>query len=110
MEAFKLFFEQVIPFAIVVVLFSLAAVFIYTVKLLMEAKKSMEDINHKLVELEEPLKVVAKLSNTVGSIHDKGGMAVSRVMGSTSSNISMLRGALNMALNRSKKKERSSKS
>ena len=106
MEAFKLFFEQVIPFAIVVVLFSLAAVFIYTVKLLMEAKKSMEDINHKLVELEEPLKVVAKLSNTVGSIHDKGGMAVSSVMGSTSSNISMLRGALNMALNRSKKKRK----
>ncbi|NLC05451.1 MAG: hypothetical protein GX778_02880 [Erysipelothrix sp.] len=104
MEAFRIFFQQLIPFAIVLVLLVFAAVLFHTIKILIEVRKSVEDINTKLSMLEEPVSVVNKFSHTLGAFHDKGGKAVSRAVGSTSSNISLLRNGLSMLLKRSKKK------
>lgn len=102
MEAFKLFFQQVTPFAIVLVLVALALVFFHVVKVLIQLRHSIEDINSKLVELDEPVKTVVKLSSTMNSIHDKGGKAVSGVISGASSNVSALRSLLKMTKRKKK--------
>lgn len=105
MESFKAFFEAVIPFAIVGVLVALAVVFYHLSKLLIEVKHSVEDVNHKLLELDEPVKTVVKVSSSINSLHDSSGRAISGIVGGTSNNVSALRSALKFAMKQKSKKK-----
>lgn len=109
MEQFKLFFEQVLPFVIVVVLVVLAGVLVYLFKMFKElnvtvnkvntsvdlVNVALNDVNHKLADLNPTIETVKTISNTVDSGFKAGNKAVGSVVGVTKNTVSGLRGVVN---------------
>lgn len=108
MEQFKLFFNQVMPFAIVLVLLALAGVLFYLLKMFKELNTTvskvntsvdlvnvaLDDVNHKLADLNPTIETVKTISNTVDSGFKAGNKAVGSVVGFSKNTVSSLRGAL----------------
>ena len=109
MEQFKLFFNQVMPFAIVLVLLILAAVLVYLLRMFKELNVTvskvntsvdlinvaLDDVNHKLADLNPTIETVRTISNTVDSGFKAGNRAVGSVVGFSKNTVSGLRGAVN---------------
>lgn len=109
MEQFKLFFEQVLPFVIVIVLVVLAGVLFYLLKMFKELNTTVNkvndsvdlvnvaltDVNHKLADLNPTIETVKTISNTVDSGFKAGNKAVGSVVGVTKNTVGGLRNAVN---------------
>lgn len=113
MEQVKEIFSALLPVAGVIALLALAFVFVHVVKLLKELKRTIElsndnivpnanrvidevntlmsDINKKMVTLDEPLEMVAKVSNSVSAVNDTANKAVSSVLQTANKGVGKMR-------------------
>lgn len=113
MEQVKEIFSALLPVAGVIALLALAFVFVHVVKLLKELKRTIElsndnivpnanrvidevntlmsDINKKMVTLDEPLEMVAKVSNSVSAVNDTANKAVSSVLHTANKGVGKMR-------------------
>ncbi len=114
MEQFKIFFQQVMPFAIVLVLVVLAGVLFYLMKMFKELNTTvnkvnssvdlvniaLNDVNHKLADLDPTIETVKTISNTVDSGFKAGNKAVGSVVGFGKNTVGGLRNVVNKATGR----------
>lgn len=117
MENFKLFFEQLKPFVIVLVFIALLAVLVYVALLvkklnttILKVNSSVDlvnvalaDVNHKLADLNPTIETVKTISNTVDSGFKAGNNAVGSVVGFTKKGVSGIRSAVNKVTGHNKK-------
>ena len=114
MEQFKIFFQQVMPFAIVLVLVVLAGVLFYLMKMFKELNTTvnkvnaavdlvniaLNDVNHKLADLDPTIETVKTISNTVDSGFKAGNKAAGSVVGFGKNTVGGLRNAVTKATGR----------
>ncbi len=127
MEQVKEIFSALLPVAGVIALLALALVFVHVVRLLKELKRTIElsndnivpnanrvidevntlmsDINKKMVTLDEPLEMVAKVSNSVSSVNDTANKAVSSVLHTANKGVGKMREGVAFVRNKVHRKD-----
>ncbi len=127
MEQVKEIFSALLPVAGVIALLALALVFVHVVRLLKELKRTIElsndnivpnanrvidevntlmsDINKKMVTLDEPLEMVAKVSNSVSAVNDTANKAVSSVLHTANKGVGKMREGVAFVRNKVHRKD-----